>query len=152
MSSGFPYFLQFKSEIGNKEFMIWATVSSQSCFCWLYRASPSRNKYILQCLIMIWMKSKKVMWLLSTQWRIILINKNAIQPVKWTEYFCLEMFNYKIKSLKEIIFSPILVIQFQISLKGSLWIFYIHKNRYTFTQITTLFSLYDHLTQMCIFK
>ena len=40
-SSGFPYFLQFKSEFGNKEFMIWATVSSWSCFCWLYRASPS---------------------------------------------------------------------------------------------------------------
>ena len=40
-SSGFPYFLPFKSEIGNKEFMIWATVSSWSCFCWLYRASPS---------------------------------------------------------------------------------------------------------------
>ena len=38
---GFPYFLQFKSEFGNKEFMIWATVSSWSCFCWLYRASPS---------------------------------------------------------------------------------------------------------------
>ena len=37
-SSGFPYFLQFKSEFGNKEFMIWATVSSQSCFCSLYRA------------------------------------------------------------------------------------------------------------------
>ena len=41
MSSGFPYFLQFKSEFGNNEFMIWATVSSWSCFCWLYRASPS---------------------------------------------------------------------------------------------------------------
>ena len=40
-SSGFPYFLQFQSEFGNKKFMIWATVSSQSCFCWLYRASPS---------------------------------------------------------------------------------------------------------------
>ena len=40
-SHGFPYFLQFKSEFGNKEFMIWAIVSSQSCFCWLYRASPS---------------------------------------------------------------------------------------------------------------
>ena len=39
--SDFPYFLQFKSEFCNKEFMIWATVSSQSCFCWLYRASPS---------------------------------------------------------------------------------------------------------------
>ena len=24
-----------------KEYMIWATVSSRSCFCWLYRASPS---------------------------------------------------------------------------------------------------------------
>ena len=40
-SSGFPYFLQLKSEFSNKEFMIWATVSSRSCFCWLYRASPS---------------------------------------------------------------------------------------------------------------
>ena len=40
-SSGFPYFLQFKSEFGNKEFMVCATVSSRSCFCWLYRTSPS---------------------------------------------------------------------------------------------------------------
>ena len=29
--SGFPYFFHFKSEFGNKEFMIWATVSSGSC-------------------------------------------------------------------------------------------------------------------------
>ena len=35
-----PYFLQFKSEFGNKEFMIWVTFSSQSCFCWVYRVSP----------------------------------------------------------------------------------------------------------------
>ena len=27
------YFLQSKSELGNKVFLIWATVSSQSCFC-----------------------------------------------------------------------------------------------------------------------
>ena len=40
-SSGFLYFLEFKPEFGNEEFMIWATVSSRSCFCWLYRASPS---------------------------------------------------------------------------------------------------------------
>ena len=40
-SSGFPYFLHSKSEFVNKEFMIWASVSSQSCFCWLYRASQS---------------------------------------------------------------------------------------------------------------
>jgi len=32
---------QFKSEFGNKEFMIWATVISWTCFCWVYRASPS---------------------------------------------------------------------------------------------------------------
>ena len=32
---------QYKSEFGNKEFMIWATVSSRACFCWLYRFSPS---------------------------------------------------------------------------------------------------------------
>ena len=35
------------SEFFNKEFMIWATVSSQSCFCWLYRA-------FLYNLILIW--------------------------------------------------------------------------------------------------
>ena len=32
-------FKLIKSEFGNKEFMIWATVSSRSSFCWLYRAS-----------------------------------------------------------------------------------------------------------------
>ena len=31
-SSGFPYFLQFKSEFGNKELIIWATVSFWSFF------------------------------------------------------------------------------------------------------------------------
>ena len=34
-------FLQFKSEFFNKEFMIWATVSSWPSFCWLYRTSPT---------------------------------------------------------------------------------------------------------------
>ena len=29
----FPYCLQFKSEFCNKEFMIWATINSRSCFC-----------------------------------------------------------------------------------------------------------------------
>ena len=56
-SSGFPYFLQFKFEFGNKEFMIWATVSSGSCFCWLYRASPSlaaKNIINLILVLTIW--------------------------------------------------------------------------------------------------
>ena len=37
--------------------MIWATVSSRSCFCWLYRASPSlatRNIINLISLLTIW--------------------------------------------------------------------------------------------------
>ena len=38
---GFPYVVKFKSEFCNKEFMIWAKISSWSCFCWLCRASPS---------------------------------------------------------------------------------------------------------------
>ena len=56
-SSSFPYFLQFKSEFGNKEFMIWATVSCWSCFCWLYRASPSlatKNIINLISVLTIW--------------------------------------------------------------------------------------------------
>ena len=55
--SGFPYFLQFKSGFGNKEFMVWATVSSWSCFCWLYRASPSlaaKNIINLISVLTIW--------------------------------------------------------------------------------------------------
>ena len=49
-SSGFPYFLQLKSEFGNEEFMIWATVSFQSYFCWLHTTFPSlaaKNEIIL---------------------------------------------------------------------------------------------------------
>ena len=52
-----PYFLQFKSEFCNKEFMIWATVSSWSCFCWLYRASSSsaaKNIINLIFVLTIW--------------------------------------------------------------------------------------------------
>ena len=51
------YFLQFKSEFCNKEFMIWARVSSWSIFCWLYRASPSlatKNFISLISILTIW--------------------------------------------------------------------------------------------------
>ena len=56
-SSGFPYFLQFKSEFGNKEFVIWATGNSWSCFCGLHRASPSltaKNIINLISVLTIW--------------------------------------------------------------------------------------------------
>ena len=51
------HFLQFKSEFSNKEFMIWATVSSWSFLCWLYRASPSlaaKNIINLISVLTIW--------------------------------------------------------------------------------------------------
>ena len=56
-SSDFPYFLQFMSEFCNKEFMIWATVSSPSGFCRLYTASPSsaaKNIINLVLALTIW--------------------------------------------------------------------------------------------------
>ena len=56
-SSGFPYFLLFKSKLGNKEFMIWATVRSPSCFCWVYRACASlaaKNIIKLISVLTIW--------------------------------------------------------------------------------------------------
>ena len=56
-SSSFLHFLQFQSEFGNKEFMIWATFSSWYCFCWLYRASPSlaaKNITQLISVLTIW--------------------------------------------------------------------------------------------------
>ena len=59
----FSCFLQFKSEFGNKEFMIWATVSSQSYFYWLYRASPSlaaKNIINLIFIFMIWWSPRVV--------------------------------------------------------------------------------------------
>ena len=57
-SSGFPCFLQFKSEFCNKGFMIWATVSSHSCFCWLYRASSSlAAKSIISLILLLTMCS-----------------------------------------------------------------------------------------------
>ena len=57
MVSGFPYFFQCKSEFYNKEFMIWATVSFWSCFCWLYRVSPfsaAKNIISLISVLTIW--------------------------------------------------------------------------------------------------
>ena len=39
-------------------FMVWATVSSRSCFCWLYRASPSlaaKNIISLISVLAIWL-------------------------------------------------------------------------------------------------
>ena len=49
----FPYFLQLKPEFCNKEFMIWATVSSWACFCWLYRASSSLTAKNIVSLILV---------------------------------------------------------------------------------------------------
>ena len=54
-SSGFAYFLQFKSEFSIRS--SWSGHSSQSCFCWLCRASPSlaaKNIISLILVLTIW--------------------------------------------------------------------------------------------------
>ena len=64
--NGFPYVLQFKSEFCNQEFMIWAIVNSQSCFCWLYRASPAtKNTINLILVLTIWWYQSMCSHLLS---------------------------------------------------------------------------------------
>ena len=80
-SRGIPYFLQFKSEFGYKEFMIWATVSSWSCFCWLYRASPSlaaKNIISLILVLTIW-------WCLCVESSLVLLEEGVCydQCVSW---------------------------------------------------------------------
>ena len=70
-SSGFPYFLQFKSEFCNKEFMILAIVRSQSCFCWLYWASPTltaKNIINLISVLTIW-------WCPCVEWSFVLLEE-----------------------------------------------------------------------------
>ena len=56
-SSGFPYFCQFQSVFSNNKFMVWAKVSSWSCFYWLYKASPplaAKNIINLISVLTIW--------------------------------------------------------------------------------------------------
>ena len=66
--SGFPYFLQFKTEFCDKELMTWTTVSSRSYFCWLYRASPSlaaKNIISLISALTIWWYPDGQYWVIS---------------------------------------------------------------------------------------
>ena len=53
--------------------MIWATVSSWSCFCWLYRASPSlaaKNILSLILVLAIW-------WCLCVESSLVLLEKDV---------------------------------------------------------------------------
>ena len=49
----FPYLLQFKSEFYNKELMNWATVSSRSCFYWLFHLWLQKH-YLISVLTIWW--------------------------------------------------------------------------------------------------
>ena len=71
-ASGFPYFLQFKSEFDNKESRIWATVSPQSCFCWLYRAYYRAAKNIINLLSVL-----TIWWCLCVESSLVLLEEGA---------------------------------------------------------------------------
>ena len=58
--------------------MIWATVSSRSCFCWLYRASPSlaaKNIINLISMLTIW-------WCPCVESSLVLLEKGLLWPVR----------------------------------------------------------------------
>ena len=57
--------------------MIWATVSSQSCFCWLYRASPSSTAKNLINLILV----------LAIWWWIEIIDDRWIDRWWWIDWW-----------------------------------------------------------------
>ena len=59
--------------------MIWATVSSQSCFCWLYRASPSlaaKNIINLISVSTIW-------WCPRVESSLVLLEKGVCYDQSW---------------------------------------------------------------------
>ena len=61
----FYYFLQLKPRFCSKELMIWATVSSRSCFYWLYRAFPplaAKNIINLILILTIWTRRQYLQW------------------------------------------------------------------------------------------
>ena len=72
--NGLVVFLTFfKSEFCNEEFMIWATVTYQSYFCWLYRASPSltaKNIINLISVLTIW-------WFPSVESSLVLLEEGV---------------------------------------------------------------------------
>ena len=109
MVCGFLHCLQFQSEFGNNEFMIWAIVSSWSCFCWLYRASPSlaaKNIISLILVLTIWwspcvesslhVKRRCLLWPVHSLGRTLLAfallhskAKFAYSRYFLTSYFCI---------------------------------------------------------------
>ena len=63
--------------------MIWATISSQSCFCWLCRASPylaAKNKINLISVLTIWWWCKKQYC--KGTWNVKSINQGKLPVVK----------------------------------------------------------------------
>ena len=60
--------------------MIWATVSFQSCFCWLYRASPSlaaKNKINLITMLTIW-------WCPCVESSLVLLEESVCYDWCWS--------------------------------------------------------------------
>ena len=59
--------------------MIWATVSSQSCFCWLYRASPplaANNKISMISVLTIW-------WCPCVESSVVLLEGGVCYAFSW---------------------------------------------------------------------
>ena len=71
--SDFPYFLQLNSEFCNKELMIWATVSSRSSFCWLYKSSASLAAKNITNLVLV----LTILWCPQVESSLILLEEGV---------------------------------------------------------------------------
>ena len=86
-SSGFPYFLQFKLEFVNKEFMIWATVSSRFVFADCVDLLRLCLKRILSIWFQYWSSGDVHMWsVLSCCWNRMLAMTSVFS---WQSYLSL---------------------------------------------------------------
>ena len=73
LPSCFPYLFQFKPEFCNKGFMIWATGSSRSCFCWLNRVFPSSTAKNIISLISV----LAICWCPCVDSRLVLLKEGV---------------------------------------------------------------------------
>ena len=124
----FPYFLQYKSEFFNKDFMICTTDSSPSCFCWLYRQKISPSLAAKNIINLIWILT---IWLC---------------PCVSLLLYCWNIHFWKIKNKKTFLIKNIFLIK-KIFLSKHFW-----KIRTWYSLISKLFALTLLALEFCVLK
>ena len=108
-SSRFPYFLQFKSEFGNKEFMIWALRRTKASITENFEISSTRATYVCALLTCyIWLFKP---WIIAHQsplsmefskqgyWRGLPFLHQGIFSTQWLNLWLLCLLHWQVDSL-----------------------------------------------------